>query len=96
MIRDRFAATTFMTEDPEPPRLSLAHLWPEDGKDADRTGAPLMSPRKAASPVPDSPHCSHCAGELVRSRVRRYERFLTYFTKARPYRCLDCMARRWR
>lgn len=96
MTRDFFAAHFFMSGDAEPPRLSLGHLWPEDGKDADRPGVRLMSGRKAESPLPDGPHCSRCAGELVRSRVRAYERFLTYFTKTRPYRCLDCRARRWR
>ena len=37
--------------------------------------------------------CGRCAGELVRSRLRGYERVVTLFTKARPYRCLDCRAR---
>ena len=83
MIRDLLAAIVFMSGDPEPPRLQLGDLWPEDGKDADRSGT-LMSARKAASPLPDGPQCSHCAGELVRSRVRAYERFLTYFTKTPP------------
>ena len=91
MFRDLFLTTTFMSADPEEPRLQLADLWPEG---ADRPGVPLMSARKTASP--DRPNCSHCAGELVRSRIRVYERFLTYFTKARPYRCLDCRMRRWR
>jgi len=83
-----------MTGDPETPRLQLGDLFPDDGKDGDRPGVPLMSARKTATP--DRPNCSHCAGELVRSRIRVYERFLTYFTKTRPYRCLDCRARRWR
>jgi hypothetical protein len=96
MIRDLFALTTFMVADPDPPRLILPNLWPEDEKDADRPVVPLMSARKTSDPLPDRPHCSRCAGELVRSRVRAYERFLTYFTKTRPYRCLDCRARRWR
>jgi hypothetical protein len=89
-----FATTAFMTGDPETPRLQLGDLFPDDGKDGDRPGIPLMSARKTATP--DRPNCSHCAGELVRSRIRVYERFLTYFTKTRPYRCLDCRARRWR
>jgi hypothetical protein len=94
MIRDRFATTTFMSGEPEEPRLQLGNLWPEGDKGADRPAVPLRSARKTASP--DRPNCSYCAGELVRSRIRFYERFLTYFTKARPYRCLDCRSRRWR
>ena len=94
MIRDLFATTAFMSSDPEPPRLELADLFPDERKD--RPGVPLMSARKTASPASDGPHCRRCAGELVRSRIRAYERFLTYFTNARPYRCLDCRARRWR
>jgi len=94
MIRDRFATTTFMSGDSEEPRLQLGNLWPEGDRAADRPAVPLMSARKTASP--DRPSCRHCAGELVRSRIRVYERFLTYFTKARPYRCLDCRARHWR
>jgi hypothetical protein len=95
MIRDRFATTTFMSGDPEP-RLELADLWPAEDTGADRPGPPLMSARKAANSHPERPLCSRCAGELVRSRIRFYERFLTFFTNTRPYRCLDCRARRWR
>ena len=93
MFRDLFITTTFMSGDPEE-RLQLGNLWPEGDKGVDRPIVPLMSARKNATP--DRPTCSHCAGELVRSRIRVYERFLTYFTKTRPYRCLDCRARRWR
>ena len=93
-IGDLIATTMFTSGEPEPPRLHLAHLWPDDGKDS-RTGVPLMSERKPESPS-DRPHCGQCAGELVRSRVRVFERLLTCVTKARPYRCLDCRARRWR
>ena len=93
MSRDPFATTMFMSGEPE---LRLADLWPAGRNGSDRSGAPLMSARKAPKHLPDRPHCSHCAGELVRSRIRFYERFLTIFTRARPYRCLDCLARQWR
>jgi hypothetical protein len=94
MFRDLFVTTTFMSGEAEEPRLQLGDLWPESDKATDRPIVPLMSARRTASP--DRPNCSHCAGELVRSRIRVYERFLIYFTKTRPYRCLDCRARRWR
>ena len=93
----RSAATVFMSDELDPPRLRLADLWSdEDRKGSDRRSAPLMAAGKAPKPLSDKPHCSLCAGELVRSRIRFYERFLTIFTKTRPYRCLDCRARRWR
>jgi len=91
------ASAVFMSDEFEPPRLRLADLWPDDDrKDYERGAPPLMSARKTPKPLSDRPHCSLCAGELVRSRIRFYERFLTIFTKTRPYRCLDCRARRWR
>jgi hypothetical protein len=97
MSRYLFATAVFMSDEFEPPRLRLADLWPEDApKDSDRSVPPPMSARKAPKPPSDRPQCSLCGGELVRSRVRFYERFLTLFTKTRPYRCLDCRARRWR
>jgi hypothetical protein len=90
------ATAVFMSDEFEPPRLRLADLWPDDDRKDSERGAPLMSARKTPKPLSDRPHCSLCAGELVRSRIRFYERFLTIFTKTRPYRCLDCRARRWR
>jgi hypothetical protein len=91
------ASAVFMSDEFEPPRLRLGDLWPDDNrKDSDRGSAPLVSAGKAPKPVSGKPHCSLCAGELVRSRVRFYERVLTVFTRTRPYRCLDCGARRWR
>jgi hypothetical protein len=82
-------------EEPDP-RLRLADIWPDDRIDPDRPSARLMSAGKVHKPVSERPQCSYCAGELVRSRMRLYERFLTIFTKRRPYRCLDCLSRRWR
>jgi hypothetical protein len=78
------------------PRLRLADIWPDDRNDADRPSARLMSAGKVHKPASERLHCSYCAGELVRSRMRLYERFMTIFTNRRPYRCLDCRSRRWR
>ena len=95
MIRDLLPRPVFMSTEPEPPRLHLGNLWPDDDKDADSSGVSVTSAWKAAASQ-DRPLCGRCAGELVRSRLRGYERVVTFFTKARPYRCLDCRARRWR
>jgi hypothetical protein len=92
--RDLFASTLFMSEEPDPPWLRLGDIWPDDRKDSDLHSPRLMSARRAK--LLDRPQCSVCAGELVRSRIRLYERILTVFTSARPYRCLDCRMRRWR
>jgi hypothetical protein len=95
MSRDPFASTQFMAEEPDPPWLRLGDIWPDDRKDSDLHSSGLLSARRAKL-LSDRPQCSLCAGELVRSRIRLYERVLTIFTKARPYRCLDCRVRRWR
>ena len=40
--------------------------------------------------------CSRCSRpDAVRSRVRWYERWLTFAVRSRPYRCLTCHRRFW-
>ncbi len=41
--------------------------------------------------------CTYCGGDLLRSRLRRYDRLIHFFIRARrPFRCQDCGRRRWR
>ena len=93
--RDLFANGASTADDPESPRLAVGNLWPEDPTGAAPPSSRVMSARKHRK-TPGAPHCFYCAGELVRSRLRFYERVLTIFTTRRPYRCLDCRLRRWR
>ena len=95
MSRDPLATDVSTPEPPESLRLQLADLWPDERPGSDGVNAPLMTARNIPNP-PDRPQCADCTGDLVRSRLRLYERVLARFTKARPYRCLDCRARRWR
>jgi hypothetical protein len=82
----------------EPARLQLAETWLDEQqeRDADFVVAPAPEVAVAESKRPATVHCYHCGGDLTRSHVSRYERALTFFTRRRPYRCIDCRRRRWR
>ena len=84
MSRDPLATDTSRRDQPEQPRLQLADLWPDDRPGSDGVSTPLMTARNIPKPA-DRPQCSDCTGDLVRSRLRLYERFLVRFTSARPY-----------
>jgi hypothetical protein len=88
-----------MIEQNQPPRLKLAEMWPDEGL-GPLLDSPLPNPatlgRKLATPREDRPHCELCDGDLMRSRVRFYERPWVIWSKTRPYRCMDCGVRQWR
>jgi hypothetical protein len=94
--RDLFADGAMMDEELGPPRQPLGNLWPDDAKVRRPRDAPPISARKKQKTPAGRQHCLYCAGELVRSRIRLYERVLTLVTRKRPYRCVDCRARSWR
>ena len=83
-----------MPEKPEPPRLKLADLWPEEGL-GPLAGNPPEGPRKIVKPV-ERQRCELCEGDVMRSRVRFYERLWVMWSKTRPYRCMECGVRQWR
>jgi hypothetical protein len=93
--RDPFANGAATPGSPESARLPLGNLWPDDPTGAKPPSSRVLSARKHRKAPPGAPHCVYCAGELVRSRMRFYERVLALFTSSRPYRCLDCRSRRW-
>jgi hypothetical protein len=79
---------------PETLRIELAPEWLDewDGRALDA----IVAAKDGAPPAGRILRCGDCAGNLVRSHVRRYERLLTFFLKRKPYRCIDCKKRRWR
>jgi hypothetical protein len=87
-----------MPEAHEPARLQLAETWLDEHveRDDDFVVAPTAGVAVAEASRPANVHCYHCGGDLTRSHVSRYERALTFFTRRRPYRCIDCRRRRWR
>ena len=86
-----------MPEAHEPARLQLAETWLDEHREQDDfivAPAPEVTVRESNRPA--TVNCYHCGGGLTRSHVTRYERALTFFTRRRPYRCIDCRRRRWR
>src|SRR5205085_6789382 len=76
-----------MSAAPAPLRLTLA----EEFVSAAATAVP------AAAPTRSLMRCQYCGGDLLRSRLRRYERAIqTVVPSRRPFRCQHCRRRRWR
>ena len=84
-----------MSENEEPPRLKLADMWPEKGLGPISEDSP-GEPRRIVKPAVERQRCELCKGDVMRSRVRFYERPWVMWTKTRPYRCMECGARQWR
>jgi hypothetical protein len=84
-----------MPDNHEPPRMRLADAWPEEGLGPLATNPP-DGPRKIVKPTVERQRCVLCEGEMLRSRVRFYERLWVMWSKRRPYRCMECGVREWR
>jgi hypothetical protein len=82
-----------MSEKPEPPRMRLADMSPEEG-----LGGLVENPPEAPRKVKraERQRCVLCEGDVMRSRVRFYERPWVMWSKTRPYRCMECGVRQWR
>ncbi len=73
-------------DDPAPLRHTRDELVPDTRAE--------ISPPSAPRPVL---RCTHCGGDLQRSRLRPFERVIRAIIKTRrPFRCRDCGWRRWR
>ena len=81
-------------EKPEPPRMRLADPFAAESLGPLIENPPEL-PRKILKPI-ERQKCVLCAGEVMRSRVRFYERPWVMWSKTRPYRCLECGVRQWR
>ena len=76
-----------MSVAPAPLRLTLA--------DEPISAAVETAPQAAA--VRSTLRGHYCGGDLLRSRLRRVERFAQkLMSSRRPFRCQDCGRRRWR
>ena len=84
-----------MPEEKEPPRMRLADMWPEEGL-GPLPENPPEGPRKIVRSTAERQRCALCKGEMLRSRVRFYERPWVMWSKTRPYRCMECGVRQWR
>lgn len=83
-----------MSEKPEAPRLRLADIFPEEGL-GPLAGHSSEAPRQILKATARLA-CEACGGDVLRSRVRFYERPWVRWSKRRPYRCMECGARQWR
>jgi hypothetical protein len=92
---DAGCAVVSLSEKPEPPRMRLADMWPEEGLGALAENPPEAPRRIVKAPAERQP-CALCQGDVMRSRVRFYERLWVIWSKMRPYRCMECGVRQWR
>jgi hypothetical protein len=83
-----------MSDNHEPPRMKLVEMWPQAGLGPFAENPPATR-RKIVKPPIERRRCGVCLGEMMRSRVRFYERPWVIWLKMRPYRCMKCGARRW-
>ena len=80
-----------MVDKHEPPRMKLA----DEGLGPIEEHLPAGSGR-IVTPAAERYKCALCGGEMLRSRVRFYERPWVIWSNTRPYRCMECAAREWR
>ena len=72
-----------MTENEEPPRLELADMWPGEGLGPIAENLP-EEPRRIVKPAVERQRCELCKGDVMRSRVRFYERPCVMWSRMRP------------